>query len=163
MRRLTIVSIARTMCRWMTTITACRTTFHRTGSMSSVLVLLFCNSLPFHCVSLAPSFRSPNALPALTKTQYYYKTHQSGTVSIPKRRGGRISVGPDENETHSYVTKVDTTNLGPRKHQKRHRDGNGEEGSDDMQGHMHPFFRTGKLLACLKIASLTFDCRKVLH
>ena len=90
------------------------------------------------------SFRSPNEIPPLTKTQYFYKTHQSATVSIPKTRHNRYSripVSPDENETHSYVTKVDTTHLGPRK-QKRFRN---DDESDEESHHMKPFFRTGKV------------------
>lgn len=87
--------------------------------------------------------RSPNEIPPLTKTQYFYKTHQSATVSIPKHNHhGRIPVSPDEAETHSYVTKVDTTHLGPRKQQKRFRD------DDDSEHHLKPFFRTGKF--CIK-------------
>lgn len=85
------------------------------------------------------SFRSPNDIPPLTKTQYYYKTHQRATVSIPKHhRHSRIPISPDEKETQSYVTKVDTTHLGPRK--KRFRD----DDDDESSHHLKPFFRTGK-------------------
>lgn len=93
----------------------------------------------------------PNAIPLPnTKTQYYYKTHQSRTVSIPKHRhGGRIHVGPDENETKSYVTRVDTTNLGPRRQTRRLRDDDVDDDDDESgRSELKPFFRTGKL--CIK-------------
>lgn len=91
--------------------------------------------------------RSPNAIPPLTntKTQYYYKTHQSRTVSIPSNQRGpsKMYVSPDENETRSYVTKVDTTNLGsPRRQPRRHMDD--DEDFDDSKNELKPFFRTGK-------------------
>ncbi|CAO1376936.1 unnamed protein product [Diamesa serratosioi] len=88
-------------------------------------------------------FFSDNDFPE-TKTQYYYKTHQSATVSIPGQHRGRIPVGPDENETEAYVTKVDTTVLSARKHNKRFKD----EDDDDTRSHLKPFFRTGKF--CIK-------------
>lgn len=93
--------------------------------------------------------RSPNAIPLSpkTKTHYYYKTHQSRTVSIPShQRGGKIHVGPDDNETKSYVTRIDTTNLGPRRHARRL--GSEDEMMDDddsERNDMKPFFRAGKL------------------
>lgn len=95
--------------------------------------------------TLRPS-RSSNAIPPLnTKTRYYYKTHQSATVSLPShQRGSRVHVSPDESETRSYVTKIDTTNIGsPRGHARRPR----EQDDDDYQGaDTKPFFRTGKSL-----------------
>jgi hypothetical protein len=51
-------------------------------------------------------------------------------------------VGPDENETESYVTKVDTTNVGPRRHTRRPR----EDDDDESRSELKPFFRTGMLL-----------------
>lgn len=90
------------------------------------------------------SYRSHNAIPSShTKTRYYYKTHQSATVSLPSyQRGSRVHVGPDENETRSYMTKIDSTNIGsPRRHARRPR-----EQDDDYQGaETKPFFRTGKI------------------
>lgn len=104
------------------------------------------------------SLRSPNAIPPLpnTKTQYFLKTQQSRTVSIPnhhqhhhnhrhhRHRGGseRILVSPDENETRSFVTKVDTTNLGPRRHTRRLREDDDDD-DDNGRNEMKPFFRTG--------------------
>lgn len=89
------------------------------------------------------SFFSSNESPS-TKSQYYYKTHQSGTVSIPNRRGNRVHVSPDEDESEAYVTRVDTTLVNPRKQGKKpkRRDQNRNE-NDDAQAHMKPFFRTG--------------------
>lgn len=110
-----------------------------------VICVWFCCRLHFnHKNTIFMSFRSPSANPSLTKTKYYYKTHQSATVSIPKHnhhhhnRYRRIPVGPDENETHSYVTRVDTTHVGPRK-PRRYRD------DDESEQHLKPFFRTGEI------------------
>lgn len=88
-----------------------------------------------------------------TKTQYYYKTHQSATVSIPGQHRGRIPVGPDENETEAYVTKVDTTVLSARKHSKRFKE---DVDDDDMRSHLKPFFRTGKTLEIQLLIILIF-------
>lgn len=101
--------------------------------------------------------RSPNAIPLLplspkTKTHYYYKTHQSRTVSIPShQRGGKIHVGPDDNETKSYVSRIDTTNLGPRRHARRL--GPEDEMDDDDSGRndMKPFFRAGELIRMIRV------------
>ena len=82
-----------------------------------------------------------NEIPTLTKTQFYYKTHQSGSVSVPSNhpRGNRLNVEPDEDDTESYVAKVDTTVLSPKKQNyKRSKDK-----EDDMRSHLRPFFRTG--------------------
>ncbi|KAG5684867.1 hypothetical protein PVAND_014077 [Polypedilum vanderplanki] len=91
--------------------------------------------------------RSQNAIPPITKTQYYYKTHQGRTVSIPSRgAASRIYVGPDENETESYVTKVDETNIGPRK--ARRPRGDDEYEYEENRFEPKTFFRAGKL--CVK-------------
>lgn len=89
-------------------------------------------------------FRSHNAIPSSshTKTRYYYKTHQEGIVSLPShQRGSRVHVGPDENETRSYITKIDTTNIGsPRRNTRIPR----EQDDDDYHSiDTKPFFRTG--------------------
>lgn len=54
-----------------------------------------------------------------------------------------MNVGPDESETRSYVTKIDTTNIGsPRRHARRPR----EQDDEDYQGvDAKTFFRTGKI------------------
>ena len=86
------------------------------------------------------ALRYVNDIP-LTQTQYFYKKHQSASVSIPHHHHrSRINVAPDENETESYITKVDTTQLGQRKHQKRFQD-------DEENHHLKPFFRTGKMIS----------------
>lgn len=60
-----------------------------------------------------------------------------------------MHVGPDEDETRSYVTRIDTTNIGqPRRHARRPR----EQDDEDYQGaDTKPFFRTGKLIKRLFI------------
>lgn len=114
--------------------------------------MLFSNPFNFHSprkkkctqTSLRVKRRIPNAIPLSpnTKTQYYYKTHQSRTVSIPShQRGGKIHVGPDENE--SYVTRIDTTNLGPRRHSRRLRDDEDIDDEESGRSELKPFFRTG--------------------
>jgi hypothetical protein len=114
-----------------------------------------------------PIKRSPNAIPPVTKTQYYYKTHQSRTVSIPSRgAAARISVSPDENETESYVTKVDTTNVGPRRHARRPRGG---EEDDEFDERFEPktFFRAGRRGKWLSNDQILKDfiatCRSAVH
>jgi hypothetical protein len=53
-------------------------------------------------------------------------------------------VGPDENETKSYVTRVDTTNLGPRRQTRKLRDDDDiDEDDDNGRMELKPFFRTG--------------------
>lgn len=96
------------------------------------------------------SSSSSNAIPSSshTKTRYFYKTHQSGTVSLSsqhQQRGSRVNVAPDENETRSYLTKIDSTNVGsPRRHARRPREQNDNDDDDDYQGiDSKPFFRTG--------------------
>lgn len=98
------------------------------------------------------NLRTSNSIPSLhhhhnhnrhnTKTRYYYKTHQSATISLPSRqRGNQVNVGPDEDETRSYMTRIDSTNIGsPRSHARRPR----EQDEDDFHGvDTKPFFRTG--------------------
>lgn len=138
----TTASIAEATCHPMRkTTTMSRMTFHIPGIILVwfewvAFAVAFANAVNHHPNSNCTSFRSLNEIPPITKTQYFYKTHQSASVYIPNRHHrGRIPVGPDENETDSYVTKVDTTHLGPRKHQKRER--------DDEESLTKPFFRTG--------------------
>ena len=50
------------------------------------------------------------------------------------------------------MTKVDTTVLSARKHNKRFK----EEDDDDMRSHLKPFFRTGKTLEYLLLIILIF-------
>jgi hypothetical protein len=70
-------------------------------------------------------------------TQYYYKRHQSAVVTIPKSyHHRRINVSPDENETQSYLTRVDTTNVSQRKHKTI-------RGDEDFESQYKPFFRSG--------------------
>lgn len=138
----TTASTAKVTCRLKRRTTSTfRMTSHIPGSPFEKLLM-------FATAKAHTPFRSPNAIPPLTKTQYFYKKHQSATVFIPNHRHhhhrSRIPIEPDENETESYVTKVDTTHLGARKHQKRFRD-------DDESHQMKPFFRTGELIDALKI------------
>jgi hypothetical protein len=93
------------------------------------------------------TYRSSNESPS-TKTQYFYKTHQSGTVSIPNRqRGNKIHVGPD-NESEAYITRIDTTLVNPRNKHYNKKSRQPEPDDDDDYGHLKPFFRTGK--HCIK-------------
>lgn len=89
---------------------------------------------------------SSNESPS-TKTEYFYKTHQSGSVSIPNRqRGNKVQVGPDDDESEAYITKIDTTLVNPRKNYGKRMKQRNYEVDDDGHGHLKPFFRTGEYL-----------------
>lgn len=46
--------------------------------------------------------------PSSTQTEYKYRSVQTGSVDVPYK-GGSIFVGPDHNQTKSYLAKIDTT------------------------------------------------------
>lgn len=58
--------------------------------------------------------KSSQILPS-THTEYKYRSVQTGSADVPYNEGSNTYVGPDHNQTKSYLAKIDTTILYPRR------------------------------------------------
>lgn len=69
---------------------------------------MFCSFVNYHSFSKMEISRNDYIQP-LTHTEYKYKSVQTGSADVPYKEGSSTFVGPDHNQTKSYLAKIDTT------------------------------------------------------